>query len=380
MKKNLIAIAVLVLLGIATAVLFLRPDGKSGPADPSKAPIAALDKDGIDSIRIERTEGSGDKAVQENILLSKTNGAWRMAEPVDYAVEIPPIERMVELLSDIKYVDVISQNPAKHAELEVSEDKGVKVTVSGGGKELLSLLIGKTASGMSYVRLPGSDEVHRVTGFLRGAFHRSAKTLREKKITNVDAESLAKVEVSHAGQQLVLESKQDGETKTVSPVGAVIQNFNEDSAKSLMRTLATLSAREFVDEQRPIEETGLDDSATKLIMTAKAGDEEKVLTLLVGKDTEDGSQTYVQLVGQPQVFTLSKSSADKLRVTPDSFARTDEEMAKEEERRKKAAESAANMPPGGMPGMGGMPGGGQIPPELMKQIQAQMAAQGGGAQ
>lgn len=380
MKKNLIAIAVFALLGIATAVLFLRPDGKSGLADPSKAPIVPLAKDQVDSIRIERTDGLGDKAVQENILLSKTDGAWRMAEPVDYAVETSPVERMVELLSDIKYVDVISQNPAKHAELEVSEDKGVKITVSGGGKELLGLLIGKTASGMSYVRLPGSDEVHRVTGYLRGAFNRSAKTLRDKKITSLDPESVSKVEVSHAGQQLVLESKLDGETKTVSPVGANINNFNEDSAKALLRTLATLSAREFVDEQRPIEETGLDETATQLIMTAKTGEEEKILTLLVGKDTEDGSQTYVQLEGQPQVFTLSKSAAEKLRVTPSSFARTDEEMAKEEERRQKAAESAINMPPGGMPGMGGMPGGGQIPPDVMRQIQAQMAAQGAGAQ
>jgi hypothetical protein len=69
--------------------------------------------------------------------------------------------------------------------------------------------------------------------------------------------------------------------------------------------------------------------------------------------------------------------ANRIRVTADDFARTDEQVAKDEEQKKKARSNGmqgAGMPPG----MGGSPGGQQqIPPELMKQIREQMARQQG---
>ena len=86
------------------------------------------------------------------------------------------------------------------------------------------------------------------------------------------------------------------------------------------------------------------------------------------RDLEEDKKTYVKTSESDQIFLVTKSKVDRLRIEADDFARTDEEVAKEEERRKKAAEN----PP---PAMSGTPGTQQIPPDVMRKIQAQMANQ-----
>ena len=63
-----------------------------------------------------------------------------------------------------------------------------------------------------------------------------------------------------------------------------------------------------------------------------------------------------------------------MKAKKDDFARTDEELAKEEERKKKARKAAANQAMQ-VPAMSGRPGTQQIPPDVMRKIQAQMAKQ-----
>jgi hypothetical protein len=103
--------------------------------------------------------------------LERKGGAWRMTKPVVYAVNATAVDKMVEALGALRTIDVISDNKAKHAALEVDDALGVEVKVFEGSKQLAHFIVGVTRDEMTMVRLPGGDQVYRVKGSLRGTFN-----------------------------------------------------------------------------------------------------------------------------------------------------------------------------------------------------------------
>jgi hypothetical protein len=371
MLKNVIAIAVLVILAVAVLLIF-----RERPSDEKKdiaSAIAPVPAEKFDTIRIKRFEGRDDDAVLENVVLKKKDGVWRMAEPVDYAITEGSATRMAEALGELKVIDVISENKENHANFEVDDRHGIEVTALEGEKELAHLIVGKSKSGMTFVRIPGKDEVYRIQGYHRTAFNKSVENLRDKSVTDVDLVDVKKITFANTDQELVLERTGEGSEAGISPVGAKIKNFDETKAKNLMRSAVKMNARAFVDEDLPPEKTGLTGDAAKLVIESASSGEPETVTVWIGNDQEGKQQTYAKTSVSNQIFLIAKTTADKLKVKKDDFARTDEEVAKEEERKKKAAEAAVERG-AQVPAMSGSPGTQQIPPDVMRKIQAQMAA------
>lgn len=373
MVKNVVAIAVLVILGAVALIVFTGRS--SDEPKETAAAIAPVPADKLDTIRIRRYEGAEDKAVLEDLTLKKKDGVWRMVAPVDYPITEGSTKRMEEALEGLKVIDIISENKDNHGSLEVDDRHGIEVTALGGEKELAHLIIGKSKSGMTFARIPGKDEVYRIQGYHRTAFNKSVQSLRDKAVTDLELENINKVTFANPGGELVLARSGEGAEATVAPEAVEIQNFDETKAKSLVRSAIKLSARAFVDEDLPVEKTGLGEDAAKFVIETASSGEAGPVTVWLGNDLEEENQTYVKTSNSSQLFLVSKSQAEKLRTAKkEDFARTDEEVAKEEERKKKAAEAAAqrgSQPPA----MAGMPGTQQIPPDVMKKIQEQMAAQ-----
>ena len=194
---------------------------------------------------------------------------------------------------------------------------------------------------------------------------------RDKTIINEEVDKVAKVTFKNAAGDLLFEFTGEGDERALMPVGTKIQNFNETKAKGVVRSLANLSAREFVDQTMPEETSGLSSTAPSAVLELANSGEANTVTLWIGNEDTAKKLTYVKSSSSDQVFAISSSTAERLLAKADDFARTDEDLKKEEEQKAKAAEAAAKRGPGPM-GMGGL-GNQQIPPELMKQIQAQMA-------
>lgn len=369
MTKNLVALAVLGVL-VVVAFLVFREEA---PEDIQKAKLAIVPVPGdrLDTIQIKRRDKKDGQNVAEEIVLKKIKDSWRMTKPVDYPILESAAKRMVETLGELKVVDVISDNKDKHGDFQVDEEGGIEVTALQGNTALAQLIFGKSKSNMTFVRKPDGDAVYRIQGYHRSAFDRSAENLRDKTIFKVDNDKIKKVSFKHRDGELAFEFTGEGNERSLGPLGVKIQNFNETKAKGIVRTLSSLSARGFVDEPLPPEKTGLGEDAAKVVLELAEPGEDNARSLWIGKEDAEKKQTYVKASTGDQIFTISSATAERLLAKADDFARTDEDMKKEEERRKKAAEAAArggNQPPG----MGGV-GNQQIPPELMRQIQAQMA-------
>ncbi len=376
MAKNLIALVILAALVVMALLVF-----REKPSEEKKkaAAIAAVPEVRLDTIRITRREGKDEDATIEKITLKKKDGLWRMAEPVDYVVVEGTVKRMAEALAGMKVVDVISENKENHKSFEVDKDNGIEVVALEGNTELVHLIVGKSKSNMTFVRLPEKDEVYRLQGYHRTTFNKSVKNLRDKAILKREQDNVKKVTFTSEKGELVFETTSEGEETSLKPVGAEIENFNETKAKGIVRSLTNLSAREFVDEALTEEQTGLGADASKAVVEIqKSGEsaEPETVTVFIGKDLEEDRKTYLKTSLSDQLFLVSTSTTDRFKVAAADFARTAEEMKKEEERKKKAAQAPPQMPPGMMGGMGGMGGNQQIPPDVMRKIQAQMAKQG----
>jgi hypothetical protein len=385
MKRNIIAIAVLAALGVAAFLVLREPPDRERQA--ARAAIGAVPAERLDRVEIRRNEGSGATLREESIVLVRKDGAWRMEQPVDYALNPTSAERMVEGLAGLKVVDLVAENKAKHHVLEVDDELGVEVKALAGGEVLAHFIVGVSRNNMTYVRLPGKDEVYRIAGSHRATFNKSAKNLRDKTILKFDDDSVSRIAFANAAGELVLERRGEGAAAAFVPVGVEIRNFDERKAGSIAKMLTSLAARDFVDGQPPAEETGLSAEGTRVVFDAKKDGNPVQVTLWLGRETEQDRNTHLKtsLTGE-QVFLVSSHMVKRLEAKADDFARTDEELAKEEERRKKAEEVKAagghehgvpglgpGAPQGMMPpAMGGQPGGQQIPPEVMEKIRKQM--------
>ncbi len=358
MGKNRIAVAILVVMGVI-AVFVLR-DRPSPEKEKVVSAIARFSPNEPNEIRLQRA--GGEETTGERIVLVKRDDTWRMAEPVDYPVEPNPVKYMAETLGKLKVIDMISDNKEKHGLFGVDDKTGLEVKAFRGERQLVHIIMGKSEKNLTYVRLPKSDAVYRVLGTQRPYFDKSATSLRDDTVIDLEKDDIGTVKfVGNRGELVLAREAGEAQGKLV-PVGVKIKNFNESKAKEIWQILSRVRARDFVDSDEPIEKTGLGDQADKVVVELKGSGETETVTLWIGADKEENQGTYLKTSKSEQVFLILTGVANRLRVGADDFARTDEELAKDEEQKKKARSRAA-------------PGGQQIPPEVMRQLKAQMARQ-----
>ncbi len=395
MKKNIIALVVLAALGLTAFFIFREP-----PSDVDKekeAPlIGPVSPDKLERLEIIRHEGTGATLREEIIVLEKAGGDWRMIKPVEYAVNPTSVQRMVDALAEMRIIDVISENKAKHHVLEVDDEMGIEVTASGGDTELAHFIVGVARKGMTMVRVPGSDTVYRSNGSFRITFNKRADNLRDHTVTKMDRDSVTRMKFfnEHGELEMVREGEKirQGESVAVPifvPVGVEIKNFDNRAAVGISRSLTGLSAKEFVDDEPGDEITGLGEGATRVEFEAMKDGKKGSYTIWLGNKDEKKRLVYVRSTELDQIFMVSMHLVSRYWVKIDDFARTDEQVVQQEKARKESREHGemhrkhaemrkAMQPgssPGGAPGMAG-PGGQEIPPDIMKKIQEQMKKQG----
>ncbi len=332
--KNLIAIGVLVVLAIVAYVAFQeKPDTKK---EQIKSVITPIDTDKVDTIKVTRMEGIGDKKEVESYTLKKTGETWRLVEPVDYAVVTSTVESMLKVMGEFRVIDVISEKQASHEKFAVDDKNGVKVKALAGDKTLLNIIIGNASGGVTFARLPGKTEVYRMKGSFKFSLDRSIKTLREKTIMKVEMADLDKVTFTQGETSLTLVKEGEDKEYTTKPEGQEIENFDDKKAAGVVRSAVRLNAVNFVDEKVPVETSGLDDTTDRYTVVGKKEGKPYTGTVFIGKQVEDKAQVYARSSDSDQVFLISKYTADRLRAKVADFI-------KEEKKDDKTA-NAKNAP------------------------------------
>jgi hypothetical protein len=137
----------------------------------------------------------------------------------------------------------------------------------------------------------------------------------QAKILSLPEDQVKEISLKKSGgDALVLRKGDDGKWQITDPKPV---RADQDSVKSLIGTLASLNADQTVEDHATnLAPYGLNSPGLDVVVTKKDG---KTSDLLLGDDVPTGSGTYVKLVNDPHVYTVSSYVKTGLNKTADDL-------------------------------------------------------------
>lgn len=379
LQKNRLWVA----LGVLVVLVGLALTTNGGEEDT----VATVEEDApelpdLSASEIDRMTIRRPEADEPVIELAKEDGVWRLVKPVEAAVQASSVQDALDKLADLEVERVAARNPDNHERLEVTDEAGVHVVASQAGETLVSLVIGAYSGGETMVRLEGEDAVFAVNGSVKFAFDKPSKNWRDRRIADVPAADVQSIDFTYGDTRRTF--VRDAAGQWAQGAGdAPIENFSASKVSSVVTRLAQLRADDFAAPDVDGEAAGLAEPTSRVVLTyevtpdgadedaegsedAAPRVEEIVFLLGAPVEAEDGPH-YLRRADRDVVYEVTNYYAKSLRPTDEDFAEDPE------------AEDAAEAPADPAAALGGAATpGGNIPPEVMRQIQQQMQAQGVG--
>ncbi len=414
MQQNRLAIAAVAfvaLLGVAIFTVRQRDAAlETGGDDPSEVPTPPeIDGDALTEIVITRPgEEEGDP--RESVTLSKGDEGWSVTAPLEADADATAVQTVLDKLGELSFTGIAANNPENHARLEVDAEGGIEVVANAGEAEVAHFFVGAYRSRNTMIRMDGDDAVVMAEGSIKYAFNKALKEWRDRLVLDVDPARVASVlfEVpptstgeadaeTTPGRRFTFVQSADGWEQ--APGEEPIERFGAAKVRSIIASAARLRAVDFAAPDQGPGDVGLtaptgtvtllvgpeaeDDDAegeaeeapdaadagdaagpdvvALLEPTAALAEGYSRVVLRVGAQDGEDREFFLLREGSDVIYVVSQYLADRLR--PDVEAFQEPEPGEE-------PEAPPGMPPGGLGGLGGP--GGQLPPELMQQLQQQL--------
>jgi hypothetical protein len=177
--------ALLLLWGAAS----LARRGARGLSASDRFTIPTVARDSADSVIITR-------AADTTRLVRRDSATWTVnGHPASGAAVA---ELFAALADTARQTELVAGRPASHAALGVDSAKGAVVRIVRGDSTLADLVQGNRGTGLDggYFRRAGDSAVYLVGGNLAEVLEKSSDEWRERRIANVAADSVARIEVS----------------------------------------------------------------------------------------------------------------------------------------------------------------------------------------
>ncbi|MFT3928001.1 MAG: DUF4340 domain-containing protein [Myxococcales bacterium] len=359
MNKNRLLIAVIVFLGLGgAAAAAVRSREAETTIEKPQVSLPTIKKDEITSVEIDNPK-------KGNVTLSKAEGGWSISAPLAAKADQSAVDALLEKLAELEVTGVTATRKENHARLEVDAAQALHVKVKQGDKQIADLYLGATKSGSTMVRSEGQDAVVSVKGAIRYAFDKDLKSFRDRVILDIDSKDLTGLSINSPKGTFKFEKAAGPEgkwTQVLAKKEKPIERYSDAKVQSLSSTFARLRASDFAAPDATPESAGLSTPSATVELTKADGSK---ATLELGKADGAAGETALRLVGNPVIFKISKFTADRFSSDASAF--------QEPEKKEGAAPAAPEMPD--MAGGGGQ----QIPPELLRQLQQQLGAQGMGS-
>ncbi len=260
--------------------------------------VSRLSLEQVDPAKVDRVVINTDSEVT----LEKQGETWRIDGKL---ADGKSIDRIVQSIAAIRSSDLASRNSERYADLEVDDEKGVRVQLFSGGDAVADLVLGSAARAGSYVR--SGDEVYAASGVYRASFSRDGASWVERRAFFDDAGEVDRVEVELQGEKKYALVKQDQVWKLEDP--SLLEpgyRFDAAAAGRLVRSLVTIRAASILDEEPA---GGLGETADRLRFRV-AGD--SVVRELTLGAAEDGS-VVAKSSNREHAMTLPESVVANLR-------------------------------------------------------------------
>lgn len=300
---------VVVLAGLVGYIYYLNREGAS-EADAREKVFAEVPADDIEEVQIK----AGDAMPAR---VRKTDGTWRVVEPVQADADASEMSSIVNGLASIEVQRVVDENAGDVAQYGL-EPARIEVTyrVKGDTQPRRILFGEKTpAGGDLYARLPDSKRVFLVSSFLDSTFNKDAFALRDKAVLKFDRDKADGLELA-SGQTVFQLAKSGTDWRLVKPIAA---RADFGQVESIVVRLGSAKMESIVEPDGTGNpgKYGLDrPTATMTVLT---GGDRSTLTL----GATENALVFAKDSSRPLIFTVAPTLKDDVIKSVADYRRKD---------------------------------------------------------
>jgi hypothetical protein len=232
--------------------------------------LFAVDTSAVQAVRIENSPGT-------SVHLERTSDGWAVGASdtsATYPVRAQSVDQLFSTLPSLQVSAVATRQPDKHPRYGV-DSTGTTITMLGANDERLGrLIVGRTqmrrpqggrqrqspmqqrrrpGTPVTYVRSPNRPDVYSVEQSLRALTSRSVEAWRDKQVWAVDRSQIQQIDFRYPADSsfTVRRAAQSDTTAASDTWVSAGDTLSRSSTSSLLRTLSTLQADGFVNDQSP---------------------------------------------------------------------------------------------------------------------------------
>jgi len=303
LKHNLILLIVLIIFA-SLILLFERPfENKAKKNQEEASPL-------FPSFKVEQVKKIVVKKNNTATTLEKRDNLWYLVDKEAYPADPTIVEGVIRKIQGFKKINLASRKKDKHSLFEVNEGMGIEVTLFGPEKkELARFFIGKSGPDFlsTYVRKADSNDVYLYGDYLRGDFDKPTNNWRDKTILAFNPNEVVTLTISKLKEKetIVLTKDTQGNWQLEEPISSLAEN---QPIEKLLSALGNLKASGFVDEEKELKDSGIDDPTSQI--TVRLKDNQKK-TLMIGNKKARG-QYYAKNEEKKYLFLLDQNTVEEL--------------------------------------------------------------------
>lgn len=247
-----------------------------------------VDAESLEAVRMTRADTT--------ISLEREGERWTVN---GFPADSGAVRRMLDELPEMEVGELVATNPANHARMGVAEDSAVVVELVVAG-DARTILVGDAGPrfGTSYVRAPGTDEVHLLEGDLRSSARRGLEQWRNRTMVAIDSAAVSRIEVEKDGDAYALVR---GDSVWTLEGG---DSVRAPAVQGILSQLARLVASGFVADGDSIGALPLSSRTV-----AYGSDGDVLAEVTVG---EGSGERWARAAGDEYVYRVSTFRADRV--------------------------------------------------------------------
>jgi hypothetical protein len=293
---------VAVAAGLGAYIYFV--DAKR-PDTEAKEKVFTVASDDVEELRIT--------AKGETSVLKKTDGTWKIVEPVAADADENEVSSLLSSLTSLEITREVDPKAADLTEYGLTAPKADITYTAKGGATGRVRLGDQTPTGGDLYAVKGEDpRVFLVPTFVETNLARNAFDLRDKRVLRFERDKADGLEITNGGRTATL-SRSDSEWKITAPVTA---RGDYGAIEGLLTRLSTgkMASIEASDVNE-LAKFGLDKPASTVVV--KTGSSAATLQISADKD----GKVFGRDLARPLIFAIDTTLATDIRKGVDDYRR-----------------------------------------------------------
>lgn len=300
---------VVVLAGLGAYIYFVESERDPAGVTTREKVFDGVTTEDLTELEIKSADG-------DTTRLQKTDGAWRLVDPVEAAADESEVTSIATSLASLEVNRVVEEEVADLAQYGLEPARIEVAFKKAGEAEFSRVLIGeKTPTGGDlYARAQDSNRVFLIASYLESTFNKNTFSLRDRRILVFDRNSVDGLELTDGSTKTVL-AKAGSEWRLTSPVSA---RADFSTVEGALGRLASTQMQGIVEsEETNLAKYGLNRPSGTIAVVS--GSSRATLTL----GSIDNALLFARDSSRPMVFTVAPILRDDVMKSVADLRRKD---------------------------------------------------------